>query len=71
MSDIPENSKAGPPIWGDTAEEREQLLAADKAFTERLAAALQSGRETPGGLLATVGEPAGFFPWRFNRTRDL
>jgi hypothetical protein len=69
MSAIPENSKAGPPLKSKTVEERQQLVAANEAFANRLTRALQRGDETPAGLLATVSEPAGFFPWRFNRTR--
>jgi hypothetical protein len=60
-------SKNGPPLKCDTAEERQQLIACNEAFSKRLTQALQHGKETPAGLLATVGEPAGFFPWRFTR----
>ena len=61
------DSKSGPPLSIDTAAERQLLIEADEAFTKRLAAALQCGKETPKGLLATVDEPAHFFPWRFTR----
>jgi hypothetical protein len=62
-------SKLGPPLKSDVDDERKQFIAANEAFAKRLERALQRGDETPAGLLATVSEPAGFFPWRFNRTR--
>jgi hypothetical protein len=67
MSTSP-NSRFGPPL-GDpgAADERQRLEAANEAFTKRLAAALQSGRETPAGLLATAPEPKFFHPWKANR----
>jgi hypothetical protein len=64
MSNI---SKAGPPLWDDTTAERQRLVEADEAFARRLTAALQRGQETSAGLLATVAEPAHFFPWKFTR----
>ena len=60
-------SKSGPPLKCDTAEERQLLIAADEAFTKRLTQALQRGDETPQGLLTTIPEPAHFFPWKFTR----
>jgi hypothetical protein len=61
-------SRFGPPIAiPDKDEERERLVACDEAFCQRLAAALQSGRETPQGLLAAAPDVKHFQPWRFAR----
>ena len=62
-------SKAGPPLRSDTAEERQLLIEANERFAKQLLKALKRGTETVAGVRATVSEPAGFFPWRFNRTR--
>ena len=62
-------SKSGPPIADDTDEARPHLIAADRKFGLRLKRALERGRETTAGVLATAGEPKYFHPWRMNRTR--
>ena len=51
---------SGPPIVpADPAMEREQLIAADRAFAVALKRALQSGAETSAGVLATVSPKRG------------
>jgi hypothetical protein len=51
---------SGPPIVpADPAMEREQLVAANRAFAAALKKALQSGAETSAGVLATVSPRRG------------
>jgi hypothetical protein len=72
MSGVPENrSKFGPPIRSNAADERQRLIESNERFAQRLERAIARGKETPAGVRATVAEPAGFFPWRFNRTRGV
>jgi hypothetical protein len=61
-------SKNGPPIADDTDEARPHLIRADAEFGRRLRQALERGRETTAGVLATVSEPNKYFhPWKANR----
>jgi hypothetical protein len=55
-----ERAGSGPPIVpADPAMEREQLVAANRAFAAALKKALQSGAETSAGVLATVSPKRG------------
>jgi hypothetical protein len=65
-----DSDKNGPPIPSDAADEQVHLIAADAEFGRRLKRALERGRETTAGVLATVTEPKYFHPWRMNRMRD-
>jgi hypothetical protein len=69
MRNLPPNKlQREPPIEGpDDDAEREHRVAADAEFGRRLKQALQRGTETAGGVLGSVPEPAGFFPWKFTR----
>jgi hypothetical protein len=60
--------KSEPALGDDSAEERQWLIAADLEFGLRLRRALQEGKETARGVLATANEGLRFFhPWKANR----
>jgi hypothetical protein len=59
--------KLGPALPSAADAERQLLVEATETFARRLKEAIERGDESVSGVLATVTEPAGFFPWRFTR----